>query len=442
MEKTKIYEDISKRTDGDIYIGVVGPVRTGKSTFIKRFMENMVIPNIDNVYKKERARDELPQSGSGRTIMTAEPKFIPEEAAEIEIDGGFCNVRLVDCVGYMVNGALGDMEDNEPRMVTTPWSENEMTMNEASEIGTRKVISEHSTIGLVITTDGSVTDIEAENYIPAEHKVITELLEIGKPFTVLINTNNPTSESANNVKKRIYDNYGLDAICVNCMTLSENEINNIIKSVLMEFPINEIRIKTPSWLNSLPKDNEIKSYIYCNILEHAKKCGYMRDIKNLCENMKGMTNVNLCNLSHQDLATGVSSIEISIPSEIFYDILNKETGFNIKSEADLIPILSKYSSMEKDYERFTGALEQVYQTGYGIVMPTIDELTLAEPEIVKQGGKYGVKLNAKAPSIHIKCIKKKCKTIKRLERDYISNRNFYRNIIKKPAKLTFECLAL
>lgn len=397
----KIYEEISKRTGGDVYIGVVGPVRTGKSTFIKRFMENMVIPNIENVYKKERARDELPQSGSGRTIMTAEPKFVPEEAAEISIDGGVCNVRLVDCVGYMVDGALGDMEGELPRMVSTPWSENEMTMKEASEIGTRKVIKEHSTIGLVITTDGTVTDIEAESYIFAEDKVISELLEIGKPFVTLVNTNNPSGEPANMVKKRIYDKYGIEAMCVNCMMLGEHEINEIIKSVLYEFPINEIRIDTPSWLNALPNDSELKTYIYCNILQSAKLCACMKDMKFLCSNINLINNINSCNVINQDLATGISNLSITIPSEIFYDIIKAETGFEISSEADFIPMLARFAQMEKEFTRINGALEQVRQTGYGIVMPSIDELTLNRPEIVKQSGKFGVKLKANAPSIHM-----------------------------------------
>lgn len=364
-------------------------------------MENMVIPNIENVYKKERARDELPQSGSGRTIMTAEPKFVPEEAAEIEIDGGVCNVRLVDCVGYMVEGALGDMEGDSPRMVSTPWSESEMTMKQASEIGTRKVITEHSTIGLVITTDGTVTDIDGNSYIPAEDKVISELLEIGKPFVTLINTSNPTGEQAKTVKKRIYDKYGIEAMCINCMTLEENDIHEIIKSVLYEFPISEIRIDTPSWLNSLPNDSELKTYIYCNILQSAKLCACMKDIKFLCSNVNLINNISSCNVNAQDLATGVSSLSITIPSEVFYEIIKKETGFKISSEADLIPMLTRFASIEKEYMRMNGALEQVRQTGYGIVMPSIDELTLNRPEIVKQSGKYGVKLTAKAPSVHL-----------------------------------------
>ncbi len=396
-----IYGDIALRTGGDIYIGVVGPVRTGKSTFIKRFMENMVIPNIENIYKKERARDELPQSGSGRTIMTAEPKFIPEEAAEIEVDGGVCKVRLVDCVGYMVDGALGAYEDDLPRMVVTPWQEEEMPLSVAAEIGTKKVITEHSTIGLVVTTDGSVTDIDAENYIDAEEKVILELLEIGKPFVVLINTDNPLGASALAVKARIMDKFQIDAICVNCMTLSDKEINDIIKSVLYEFPIDEIKIKTPSWLNSLPINNEIKCNIYTCILDFAKNCKTMRDTKKLAENIATIDNINTCTLLNSDLGCGICNLHINIPQNIFYNIIKYETGFDIVSDADIIPLLCKFSKIEKDYLRLNGALEQVYSTGYGIVMPTIDELTLKQPEIVKQGGKYGLKLEATAPSIHL-----------------------------------------
>lgn len=399
METKEMYKEIATRTGGDIYIGVVGPVRTGKSTFVKRFMENMVIPNIENMYKKERAKDELPQSGSGRTIMTAEPKFIPEEAAEINIDGGVCKVRLVDCVGYMVDGALGSMEDDAPRMFVTPWSTEEIPLEKAAEIGTRKVIAEHSTIGLVITTDGTITDIDAENYIDAESRVIAELQEIGKAFVVLVNTVNPTGVLAMKAKERIKENFGVEAMCVNCQTLGETEIFDIIKSVLYEFPIDEIKIKTPSWLNTLPKESEIKTYIYANVLELSKQCKNMRDIKNLSEKIELLDNIDMCNTISMDLGTGKSNLHISVPQNIFYDIINKETGYEISSDADIIPILSKFSKIEKEYTRIKGALDQVYSTGYGIVMPSIDELTLDKPEIVKQGSKYGVKLRAKAPSV-------------------------------------------
>lgn len=401
MENIAMYKDIAKKTGGDIYIGVVGPVRTGKSTFIKRFMENMVIPNIEDKYKRERAKDELPQSGSGRTIMTAEPKFIPEEGAEIRAFGETCRIKMVDCVGYMVDGALGTMENEVPRMFVTPWSEEEISLEQAAEIGTRKVITEHSTIGLVITTDGTVTDIEAENYVKAEEQVITELKAIGKAFAVVVNSENPSGKPAKKVVDRIKENFGVDAICVNCQTLKESEMQEIIKSVLYEFPVDEIKIKTPSWLNTLPENSEIKTYIYANVLELAKQCKSMKQIKNLSENISKLDNVQMCNTINMDLGTGKSTLHIEVPKERFYEIINEETGYEIKSDADIIPMLTKFAKIEKEYKRINGALEQVNNTGYGIVMPSLEELSLKEPEIVKHGSKYGVKLRAKAPSIHM-----------------------------------------
>ncbi len=402
MDSQKLYEDIGKRTGGDIYIGVVGPVRTGKSTFIKRFMETMVIPGIENVYKRERAKDELPQSGSGKTIMTAEPKFVPEEAAEIYTPGGGkCRVRLVDCVGYMVEGALGSMEDDSPRMVSTPWSEEAIPMREAAEIGTKKVVTEHSTIGLVITTDGSITDLPRENYQAAEDRVIQELTEIGKPFIVLVNSANPTGESANQVCESLQERFGIEAMAINCMTLQMHDIEEIISRVLYEFPVREIRIALPRFVSALPQGHVVQSSIYDSIRNASSEIAKMRDMSVSALQIKENSYIAEADVTAMNLGAGIVKMRVCVFNHVFYDIIAEETGVKIQDESDLIQILAQLSETRKQYDRIQGALEQVHATGYGIVLPEIDELTLEEPEIIRQGGRYGVKLRASAPSIHL-----------------------------------------
>lgn len=402
MENRKIYEDIANRTGGDIYIGVVGPVRTGKSTFIKQFMESMVIPNIENIYKKERAKDELPQSASGKTIMTAEPKFVPEEAVELSFDDqAKFKVRLIDCVGYMIPGALGQLEGETPRMVTTPWFDHEISMSEAAEIGTRKVITEHSTIGLVITTDGSISDFSREDYIEAEKRVITELKDINKPFLVVINSAQPNSEKALAVKNEIAEKYGVSSIIINCAEMTQNDVNGIIKEVLYEFPIREIAVNLSGWFDGLSPEHPIKSSLYSGLLENAKKISRVRDINSLVNSISKLDNVTMVHLTEINLGQGTSSISVSLNDNLFFDIINEETGFNISSDSQLLPLLKELSEFKKKYQRFEGALEQVRQVGYSIVEPVLEELKLEEPEIVKQGGQFGVKLRASAPSIHM-----------------------------------------
>ncbi len=397
-----IYTDISRRTQGDIYIGVVGPVRTGKSTFIKRFMETLVIPNIENIYSKERAQDELPQSGSGKTIMTAEPKFVPEEAVSISLDGNSSlNVRMIDCVGYMVNGALGVTEDGSPRMVTTPWCDHEIPMTEAAEIGTRKVISEHSTIGLVVTTDGSVTDIPRNEYVEAEKRVIEELREIGKPFLVVLNSANPAGAQAKQLANEISEKYNVTCIPVNCMSADEPEIRNIIKGILYEFPISKVDVFMPPWFDTLSKNHPAKTQLYSAVLESAKKIEKIRDIDTFADEIKESTLLDEATITSINLGTGDIEIKAVLPQSIFYDILSKQTGFEINDDGDLLPLLEALSKVNSEYMRVSEALEQVKETGYGIVMPTTGELTLEQPEIVKQGGRYGVRLRASAPSIHM-----------------------------------------
>ena len=399
---TSIYQNIATRTAGDIYIGVVGPVRTGKSTFIKRFMETQVIPNIDNVYRKERARDELPQSGSGRTIMTAEPKFVPEEAAQIQLEGGgSCSVRLIDCVGYMVKGAIGSTEDDAPRMVTTPWYDHEIPMTEAAEIGTRKVIAEHSTIGIVITTDGSVADIPREDYLEAEERVIRELQELGKPFIVLLNSSDPGGDRAEAIARDIASRYEVKCVPVNCLTLGEEDVAAILKAVLYEFPMQELDLYLPPWVDALPDGHPIKAGLYQAIRESTAQLRHIREVENMVESLGESEHISEARVTALDLGTGVAAASLCLPRELFYQTLSEQSGFSVADDGDLMSLLTRLSAVKAEYDKVAGALKDVRETGYGIVVPGIDELTLEEPEIMKQGGRYGVRLKASAPSIHM-----------------------------------------
>lgn len=402
MEDRKIYEDIAQRTEGDIYIGVVGPVRTGKSTFIKRFMETLVIPNIENVYRKERARDELPQSGSGRTIMTAEPKFVPEEAVEIAMEGGAnLSVRLIDCVGYMVPGAAGQFENDMPRMVTTPWFDHEIPMTEAAEIGTRKVIAEHSTIGIVVTTDGTVTDIPREDYLEAEDRVISELKELGKPFLVLLNSAYPDSERSKAIRADISARYDVTCMAVNCLELGEEDVAGVIKAVLYEFPLKELDLSLPPWVDALPYDHPIKSGLYAAIRENSAGLRRIRDVERAVEAIGSYEGVNSARISAIQLGTGLAAADLELPRSLFYETLSDQSGFTIHDDGDLMDLLTELAGVKNEYDKVAVALQEVKETGYGIVVPTTDELHLEEPEIVKQGGRYGVRLKASAPSIHM-----------------------------------------
>lgn len=398
-----IYSDIAMRTQGDIYIGIVGPVRTGKSTFIKKFMEYFVLPRIDNVYKKERAADEMPQSASGRTIMTTEPKFIPNEAVKISFDSdkSFLNVRLIDCVGYVVPGAIGHIEDGEPRMVKTPWSDMPLPFEEAAEAGTKKVINEHSTIGLVITTDGSIADIERKDYREAEGRVISELKAIGKPFVVLLNSSNPDGEDAKNAAEEISSKYGVAVKRVNCNQISEKDIISILESVLYEFPVTEIAVNIPGWIEALPSDHYLKNKIYSKIRETVYSINRISQINLLTAALSEEDYVESAIVEKVDLGKGTVSASINFDSSLFYNIIKESTGFDVDNDEKLMRLLIRLSVTDKEYSRIKYALHQVRETGYGIVNPSIDELTLEEPEIIRQGGKYGVRLSASAPSIHM-----------------------------------------
>lgn len=403
MEDRKIYEDIALRTEGDIYIGVVGPVRTGKSTFIKRFMETLVIPNIENVYRRERARDELPQSGSGRTIMTAEPKFVPEEAVGVTLEEGTgsCQVRLIDCVGYMVSGAVGQMEGEEERMVTTPWFEQPIPMAEAAEVGTRKVIAEHSTIGIVITTDGTITDIPRSDYLEAEERVISELKELGKPFIVVLNSDQPDSDRARAIRSDIAHRHSVTCVAVNCLELSEDDITAILKNVLYEFPIKEMDLFLPPWVDALAQDHPIKAALYAAIREGAANLHRIRDVEGAINAMGGCEEVSTARVSAIDLGRGLACGVLELPRALFYHTLSQQSGFQVEDDGDLVSLLTELAGVKKAYDKVADALREVEETGYGIVVPSTDSLVLEEPEIVKQGGRYGVRLKASAPSIHM-----------------------------------------
>ncbi len=397
-----IYSSIAERTNGDIYIGVVGPVRTGKSTFIKRFMESLVIPNITSEFKRERALDELPQSAAGKTIMTTEPKFIPEEAVEVSLgDGASFNVRMIDCVGYIVPSSLGYIENEAPRMVMTSWFDEEIPFNMAAEIGTQKVITDHSTIGLVITTDGTISDIPRNEYEECEERVIRELKELGKPFVVVMNTVNPSSSEAKQLCSELTEKYDCKVMPVNCLDLDDEDIRCIIREILFSFPIKEINIRTARWINTLEKGHWLKSEILTCIRNAAKDIKLVREAEIAAEAMSECPHVLKAEINSIDLGKGSVTITAELDGSLFYKILGEATGIEIESESDLMPLLLELNRIKKQYMRIEPALAEVEATGYGIVMPELEELTLEEPKIIKQGGKYGVKLKASAPSIHL-----------------------------------------
>lgn len=402
MNNSSIYNDIATRTGGDIYIGVVGPVRTGKSTFIKRFMDSVVLPNMEDGSMKDRATDELPQSSAGRTIMTTEPKFIPENAVKITLpDNASFNVRMIDCVGYIVPSSLGYIEGDQPRMVRTPWYESEIPFNMAAEIGTKKVITEHSTIGLVITTDGSISDIPRDEYEEAEERVVKELRELGKPFVVLLNCMSPRSDSAQKLANDLSKKYNVPVMAVNCLELNEQEIKEIITQILFEFPVKEVGVDLPLWLVTLPENHPLKSETYKYVLKSIDEVGFVRDISQMTDTLMGCEHITEARISNMDLGVGSAWITVQMNEGLFYKILEETTGVRVENEQGLLSCIKELAEIKKEYQRIKSALEEVQTTGYGIVMPTIDELTLEEPEIVKQGGKYGVRLCASAPSIHM-----------------------------------------
>lgn len=397
-----IYSDIARRTDGNIYLGIVGPVRSGKSTFITRFMNDLVIPNITDDFQRERANDELPQSSAGKTIMTTEPKFVPEKAVSITLEDGVkMNVRLIDCVGYIVPSAIGYIENEAPRMVMTPWFEEEIPFNMAAEVGTRKVITEHSTIGIVVTTDGSITDIPRAEYQEAEERIITELQEINKPFVILLNCQEPDSAASRQLAAEMEEKYSAPVMAVNCLDLTEEQVRELLGKVLLQFPVSEIRIKMPRWVNALDHEHWLRRELLGCIRTAAGKAHGISSIKSCADEIAACEYVSSAAPEEIDLGTGTGVIDIALNNELFYRILGEATGLELHGESDLMPCMIELAQIKDKYERVRSALEEVEATGYGIVLPTMDELRLEEPRIIKQGGKYGVRLRASAPSIHM-----------------------------------------
>lgn len=397
-----IYQDIAARTGGNIYIGVVGPVRTGKSTMIKRIMEQLVIPNIEDIYRKERARDELPQSASGRTIMTSEPKFIPEEAVEISPDGTCAlRVRMIDSVGYMIPGAVGAEEDGIPRMVTTPWCDTQIPMTEAAELGTQKVMQEHCSMGLLVTTDGSVTDIPRQDYIEAEARAIRDMKATGKPFLVVVNTTSPASESAQNVKGYLAAEFGITPYVADCQSLDTQQICEMLTQILYQFPMQQLQVYLPRWIDALEPEHPVKEALFNELIRRYEDIHSLAQAESTLWEMKNMEQITDLSIRKVDPGKGVVSCTITLPETLFYEIISSRSGIHIENESQLLSTLTQLSQIKVEYDKIADALDSVKATGYGIVMPTAQEMTLQTPEVVRKGGAFGVKLKAGAPSIHM-----------------------------------------
>lgn len=402
MTDTSIYSDISERTRGEIYIGVVGPVRTGKSTFIKNFLDKFVLPNMTDEFAKSRTVDELPQSASGRTVMTTEPKFVPNDAAKVILPSGTqFQVKLIDCVGYIVPGALGLYEDEKPRMVMTPWAKEPLPFEEAAEAGTDKVIREHSTLGIVVTTDGSFSELPRADYEIAEQRVIDEMKKAGKPFTILLNSKEPQSEEAKELSETLSARYGVPVMRVNCLEMDEDDIAKILEGLLYEFPVTEMRFSLPSWVDTLSNVHPLRQKILDGICEKASLISRLSQVKEQFSDVYEEDFGTGLHFDSINLSDGSAKLDISVPRELFYKILGDESGLEIRCDKDLIEIVTTLCASKRRYEKFETAMKEVEATGYGIVTPCIEDLTLEEPEIVKQAGSYGVKLRASAPSIHL-----------------------------------------
>ncbi len=397
-----IYKEIAARTGGDIYIGVVGPVRTGKSTLIKRLMEKMVIPTISDPYRAERARDELPQCGSGRTIMTSEPKFVPEEAVEISPDGNTkLRLRLIDSVGYLVDGAVGAKEGEKDRMVTTPWYDYEIPMTQAAELGTKKVMEEHCTIGLVVTTDGTVTDIPRADYAQAEAQAIGDMRATGKPYLVIINSRDPKGAQAQALRQELREAYGLEPMVADCQTLEEEDISRMLRELTMAFPMTELRITLPRWLETLEGDHPLKEELFDAMLALGGEIGTLKDAQPQLRQLENLEHVDRVHITGVDPATGIVSCAVILPEALFYSILSQKTGLTIGTDGELMEILTDLARMKEEYDQISDALSAVKATGYGVVMPRAEELKLETPQTIRKNGAFGVRLKAGAPSIHM-----------------------------------------
>ncbi len=402
MSSAEIYGDIARRTGGDIYIGVVGPVRTGKSTFIKKFMDTIVIPNIGDQYRRARTQDELPQSAAGRTIMTTEPKFIPNEAVSVSLDGNTeFRVRLIDCVGYIVDSARGHTDEDGPRMVSTPWFEEDIEFDKAAEIGTRKVICEHSTIGIVMTTDGSICDIPRSDYVSAEERVVAELREIDKPFIIVLNSAAPASAQTQKLRRELEEKYSTPVVAVSCLELSGGDIEEIIKTVLYEFPVSELSVELPRWIDALPMDHYLKKSVFSAVRERLLPLCKISQIKAAVASLAENEYIKSASVERISPDKGNARISVAAVDGLFYRVISETTGIELKDDEALIDFVTEMAKVQKKYSKLEYALHEVEQTGYGIVFPSIEELTLKEPEIMKQGGRFGVRLRASAPSIHL-----------------------------------------
>lgn len=402
MEKVDIFRDITERTGGDIYVGVVGPVRTGKSTFIKKFMELLVIPNIKNQYDQERAKDELPQAAAGRMIMTAEPKFIPNEAVEVTVKNGLkAKVRLVDCVGYTVNGAVGYEEGTGPRMVMTPWFEEAIPFQEAAEVGTRKVITDHSTIGIVVTTDGTITDIPRDAYVDAEERVVEELKQLDRPFVILLNSTQPYARETAELVNELECKYDVPVLPVNCTQLNQDDLIRILEETLYEFPVREVNINLPRWVEELDHHHWLRHKLETAVKDALSDVKRLRDIDQAVEKLSECDVVQDVTLQEMNLGTGVATIDILEMEYLFYQVLEEVCGFRIEGDHDLFRLIKELSVAKNEYDKVAGALQEVREHGYGVVMPRLDDMVLEEPELIRQGRSFGVKLKAKAPSLHI-----------------------------------------
>ena len=401
MEKYEIIKNIAKRSGGDIYLGVVGAVRTGKSTFIKRMVETLIVPNIEDEYERKRALDEIPQSAAGKTIMTTEPKFVPSNAAKIKVDDITCNIKLIDCVGYMIDNAIGATDENGPRMVKTPWYNEEIPFIEAAEIGTEKVIKEHSTIGIVITSDGSIGEFQRNDYLNAEKRVIEELKEIGKPFIVILNSLHPTNPDTERLATELKQEYNIPVLPINVEAMNEKDMYNILREALYEFPVLEVRVNMPEWIAILNPDNEIKKAYINSIRESVIEIDKIRDVEKITEHFLDNEYIEKCYLSDIDTSTGIITVNITAPEELYNKTLKDLIDVDISSKADLLSLFQEFNTAKKEYDQIKYALKMVKQTGYGIATPSIEDMKLNTPEIIKQGTRFGVKLKAVAPSIHM-----------------------------------------
>jgi stage IV sporulation protein A len=402
VEKVDIFKDIAERTGGDIYLGVVGAVRTGKSTFIKRFMETVVLPNIASEAERVRAVDELPQSAAGKTIMTTEPKFVPNQAVQLRVSEGLdVNVRLVDCVGYAVEGAKGYEDENGPRMITTPWFDEPIPFQEAAEIGTRKVIQEHSTLGVVVTTDGSIAEIPRASYVEAEERVINELKEVGKPFVLIINSTRPRSEEAIQLRGELQAKYDIPVITMSVATMGEEEVMSVLREVLYEFPVHEVNVNLPSWVMVLNENHWLRSNYENSVRDTVKDIRRLRDVDRVVSQFSEYDFIARAGLSGMNMGQGVAEIDLFAPDELYDRILMEVVGVEIRGKDHLLQLMQEFSHAKREYDRFAEALEMVKATGYGIAAPTLAEMALDEPELIRQGSRFGVRLKATAPSIHM-----------------------------------------